>query len=448
MNDRTKDYVFISYSHKDNVDSLLQEFQQQGYNIVYDKAMSYGEEWDLNARRYISSDKCKGVIFLISENFMLSKPVLTEVEYVGRFRKNSFCVLLRDLTIPELRHSLYEMLDENQRYIMDSISESFPDEQLYVKKNEIEWSRIKMTFEKWGFFKEEDLPAIQQLKYTSALKGEKTRLENQQRGYYAFDKRAIDLVMSEFCRDDLVVLDLGCSNGSLTISRFAERPRIKKVIGVDYNIKDIEEAKRIAAPYGDKFSFYCLDLEHPGVIDTLLEILRKSNVDRADIVFSALVIHHLKSPTKLLLRLYDIMSEDGKIILRGSDDGGKLCYPKTELLQEILRRYGKIITSSDRSNGRKLYSQLFSTGYVNIRMLYSVVDTCEKDRRSRQRLFEVGFSFRLNQLDELLAKNPNNEELKKERDWFAKALAEFQETFVDRSFWYANTSYIAIASVK
>ena len=106
MNDRTKDHVFLSYSHKDDISGILEEFRRRGYNVVYDDAMSYGEEWDLNARRYIGSDKCKGVVFLVSENFLVSKSVLTETEYAARFRKKSFCVLMQGMTVPELRHSL------------------------------------------------------------------------------------------------------------------------------------------------------------------------------------------------------------------------------------------------------------------------------------------------------------------------------------------------------
>lgn len=115
MNDRTKDYVFLSYSHKDDISGILEKFRRRGYNVVYDDAMSYGEEWDLNARRYIGSDKCKGVVFLVSENFLVSKPVLTETEYAARFRKKSFCVLMQGMTVPELRHSLVfdELLKKN-----------------------------------------------------------------------------------------------------------------------------------------------------------------------------------------------------------------------------------------------------------------------------------------------------------------------------------------------
>ena len=106
MNDRTKDYVFFGYSHKDDISGILEEFRRRGYNVVYDVAMSCGEECDLNARRYIGSDKCKGVVFLVSENFLVSKSVLTETEYAARSGKKSFCVPMQGMTVPGLRHSL------------------------------------------------------------------------------------------------------------------------------------------------------------------------------------------------------------------------------------------------------------------------------------------------------------------------------------------------------
>ena len=450
MNDRSKDYVFISYSHANNIDSLIDEFDKKGYNVVYDRAMSYGEEWDLNARRYISSEKCKGVIFILSESSLTSKAVLTEIEHTMRFRKKFFSVMLHNLTRLELYNSICNNLDENKKYILDSIMEYLTNEQLYVQMSNLDWDKINSTFEGWDFKSETngDTENLVLSRYTSERKGEKERLLRQQQGYYNFDMKAINQVLEEFDRDDLCVLDLGCSNGSVAISRFANNPKIKKVIGVDYNSADIEEAKVLAQEYGDKFSFYQVDLEDEKVIPKLNQILKENGVAKVDIVFAALVLHHLKNPKLLLLKLYDIFNDDGKIIVRGSDDGGKLCHPRMDLLTEILDRYSKIVTTSDRSNGRKIYGQLYSTGFVNIKMLYSITDTCEKDRKNKENLFKVGFGFRLNTLDELIALNPNNSHLKSEREWLANALTTFKEVFCDRDFWYCNTSYIAIAGVR
>lgn len=106
MNDRTKDYVFLSYSHKEDAFGIPEKFRRRGYNVLYDGAMSCGEECDLNARRYAGSGKRKGAVFLVSENFLVSKSVLTETEYAARSGKKSFCVPMQGMTVPGLRHSL------------------------------------------------------------------------------------------------------------------------------------------------------------------------------------------------------------------------------------------------------------------------------------------------------------------------------------------------------
>lgn len=448
MNDRSQNYMFVSYSHANDIKRFLLEFEKKGYNLVYDETMSYGEEWDLNARRYIQSEKCKGVIILVSDAALTSKPVLREMEYARQFGKKYIPVMSENLTLNELYNSMVDKLDENRKYILNSMMEFLSSEQLYISINDLKWDRIETAFGKLGFKPTTYNNTFYTKRYTSEIPGEKQRLDRQQMGYYEFDMQVINEVLDTFGRDNLCVLDLGCSDGKLTISRFSQDKRISKVIGVDYNEKDIMEAKRNAQEYGDKFKFYVVDLDSPNVIFQLAEILRENSIPKIDIVFSALVLHHLKAPKILLLKLYEIFSEDGKIILRGSDDGGKLCYPQSDLLDEIMQRYSKLITASDRSNGRKLYGQLYNTGYTGIKMYYSVSDTCERDRKSRDNMFKIGFGFRLNQLDNLIALNPDNEYLKNERIWLENALNKFREVFYERDFWYCVTSYIAVAGVK
>ena len=165
-------------------------------------------------------------------------------------------------------------------------------------------TKIETTFKSWGIVSNLTANAdnIISSRYTSEINGEKERLQRQQRGYYEFDIRAINQVMNDFDRDDLCVLDLGCSDGSLTISRFADNPKIKKIIGVDYNPKDIERAKSLSAEYGDKFRFYQADLEDSDIIYKLNNILQENGIDKVDIVFAALILHHLKNPKLLLLK--------------------------------------------------------------------------------------------------------------------------------------------------
>lgn len=446
MNDRTQDYVFVSYSHKDDIQPLLQAFDQHRYNLVFDKVMSYGEEWDLNVRRYIQSPKCKGVLSLLSRYSLYSKPVLKETEYAQRFKKNIFAVLLENEPLTETYTHLSPTLNENDQYVLDEMMESFPPEQLYTYANNIDWDQLQQTFTKWGIepAPEDRYSQIAQVNYSSDISGEEKRLSRQQESYFDLDMRAINGALDKLGKDGVTVLDIGCGNGDTTISRFGNDPRIAKVIGVDYHSRSIEEARRKATAYGDRFAFYEVDLNADDAIDRIRSAMAEQSVEKIDLVFAALVLHHLKNPQQLLLKLYDIFDERGKIIVRGSDDGGKLCYPHSALLTEILDRYGRLIHNSDRENGRKLYSQLYQTGYINTRMMYVVSDTTDADK---EMLYNLAFGFRLNRIDALVEKNPDNAFLLQERTWMADALARFKKAFFRQDFWYSVTTYIATAEV-
>ena len=446
MNDRTQDYVFVSYSHKDDILPILQAFEQRRYNLVYDEAMSYGEEWDLKARRYIQNPKCKGVLSLLSRYSLYSKPVLKETEYAERFKKNRFAILLENQPLSATYAQLSPTLNEDQQYVLDEMMESFPPEQLYTYANGIQWDKVAQTFSTWGFAPaaEDRYGQLTQVSYSADIVGEDKRLNRQQESYYDLDMQAIGRMLDKLGKKNVVVLDIGCGNGDTTLSRFGDDPRIGKVIGVDYHPRSIEEARRKAAPYGDRFAFYEVDLNSEDAIDRIRTIMAEQDVAKIDLIFAALVLHHLENPQLLLLKLYDIFDERGKIVVRGSDDGGKLCYPHSELLTEILDRYGRLATTSDRENGRKIYGQLYHAGYINPQMQYVVSDTTDADK---DMLFQLAFGFRLNRIDALVEKNPGNAFLLQERAWMADALSRFKEAFFRQDFWYCVTTYIATAEV-
>ena len=408
-----------------------------------------GEVWDMKVRRYINSVKCKGVICVLSRASLSSRSVLKEMDYVKLFGRKSAAISLENANASEI----CEMLNsEEDREIASAIAEEFPPEKIFIRIDDLKNDKAKKlenTLADWGVYQEEkrvgpDFTPID--RYTSDLAGENERLRRQQQGYSEFDTKAIDEVTEGFGRKGLVVLDLGCSNGELTASRFGD-DRFSMVIGIDYNAKDVERAN--AAGYGDKFHFFHMDIESDDFLPQLTREMAALGADKADVVFMALTLHHLKDPTKLLFRLYDVFGEDGKIVIRGSDDGGKLCYPESELMSEFFMRYDKLVKSvTDRFNGRKLYKQLSDAGYLNICMMYNVTDTCEKNRSEKVDYYNIGFRFREVRLLEMLEKNPNNEEIRKEVEWQINALARIKELFGRRDFWYCNVSYIAIASVR
>lgn len=266
-------------------------------------------------------------------------------------------------------------------------------------------------------------------RYSPLDKGERERLARQAHGYFRFDEAAIDEATEG--KDGLTVLDMGCANGALTRSRFFDG-KFYKVVGVDIDKTAIGEAQA-----DDKFRFYALDLEGD-FVQQFKQILCDNGVEKFDLIFGALVVHHLSDPQKVLGKLRQFIKRDGKIILRSSDDGGKICHPYGELLQEILLRYGALVPC-DRFSGRKLFSMLSGAGYKDVKLRYHVSDTCKKGKESRQNIFNIGFGYRLNALQKM-SPSPDIE-------WLIEAINKLKAAFESPDFWYSNTSYIAIAGV-
>lgn len=446
MNDRANDYVFISYSHADNIEKYLDYFDHLNFNVVYDETLSFGEEWDLNVRRFINNNCCKGVICLLSRSSIKSRAVLQELDYTRIYNKPCFAISLENASIDEILSSIENSDDLT---VANFIAEYFPPKKLFLKANELEdrASQVTNTFSEWGLFPTEPSGPTDIERYSSNQEGEKERLDTQQQGYVDLDMEVLTESLQSFERNNLVIVDLGCSSGDVTYSRFSKFDNVSKVIGIDYNPNDIADANE---KYGnEKFSFFVMDLDDENIIPDIQKLLEEMDVEKIDLVFSALTLHHLKNPSLLLLKLYEILSDDGILVIRGADDGSKMCHPGGELMSEFLLRYNKLINSvSDRYFGRKMFKLLYDAGYVNIRMRYSVSDTCEKSRLQKELMYKVGFSYRVKRLDELEKRNLNNQKLLKEIAWQKDALGKIKALFSQRDFWYSNTTYIAIARVQ
>ena len=112
-----ENYYFVSYSHKDYKkvmrDILL--LQEEGINIWYDSDIHIGENWEELAEMYISKFQCKGIIFYLSENSILSKACNKEVKYVLENNKQFFSI-----NIPLDDGTIYQSGLDRGRTLFDS----------------------------------------------------------------------------------------------------------------------------------------------------------------------------------------------------------------------------------------------------------------------------------------------------------------------------------------
>lgn len=93
-----KEYYFVSYSHKDYklVYESLYRLQsgEKRLNLWYDHNLTPGRDWEIEARRYIYDFNCKGVIFFVSENAVLSQSIHKEIEFVKNSGKSYLSINL------------------------------------------------------------------------------------------------------------------------------------------------------------------------------------------------------------------------------------------------------------------------------------------------------------------------------------------------------------------
>lgn len=281
--------------------------------------------------------------------------------------------------------------------------------------------------------------------YSSSYATENKRLKIQSNIFRDLDLRAFREVLDPYeATSDLMGLDLGCASGHITNDRFGTYlDRFRHVVGIDINGVKIEEANN--GEYGSKFSFHELDVESSNFEDDIEAVLQQHGEEQFDIIFSALTLHHLANPQKALFKLRKLLKKGGYILLRGSDDGTKIAYPDEQnLVATLIRMTQDIQGASDRENGRKLYSQLWESGFRDIRVLHQVNDTAGRSPEEREALFQQSFSYRKNNFKKRLEQHPNDPQFREEYEWVRDALEELEMKFANEGFYYMELATIAI----
>ena len=230
----------------------------------------------------------------------------------------------------------------------------------------------------------------------------------------------------------------------MTFDRFGGKAdREIHLLGIDRSAACIEKAKaNNREPY---FSFDTADMEAPDFEGRMEALMQDAGIPAFDIIFSSLVIHHLKDPVSALRRLRKFLRRGGYIIVRGSDDGSVLAYGDDGLVQKIIDKHLSTPGISDRHNGRKLYRQLYSSGYKQIRAFPFVKDLTGKSFDERMDIFDERFAYRINYVQNLLAKDPDSLTLVNEVRWMEYALKKLEDLFGDESFWYQEVDFVYVA---
>ena len=250
------------------------------------------------------------------------------------------------------------------------------------------------------------------------VKQDRKRLRIQAKALEKFDIMHIEKVMKELQSENrqIKILDIGCSDGYLTVSRFEKYNNIS-VLGVDISKEQIKIANNENA--NKKFTFKIID-----VTENLDEL-----DNNFDLIFSAYTMHHLKNSDIIISKLWDILNPNGVMMIRSPDDGLKVNFPLDSDLEFLIKITDKIAGSSDRIHGRKLYTflQRCQPKPKKIELKYFIDDTSNLNAEKREDYFEHYYGYRDKYAKQIAEKTKNPDDIK-----LAKKLSEILEKQRDR----------------
>ena len=274
---------------------------------------------------------------------------------------------------------------------------------------------------------------------------EKERLTSQAKLVEDNDVRILSELLSDSTKNQINVLDLGCANGYLTNSIFSNfDDTIINVVGVDYQESCIKDAKDTIN--NSKYTFVQLDLEGSDWTERLEETMRELNISKFDVIFSALMFHHLQHPEKVLKKIRKYLSDSGFLYIRTCDDDEIEAYPdENGLVKNTLLSTYQVSGMSDRIHGKKLYGQLYRSGYRDIQIKSYYVTTAQMNVEERLRLFFDIFYWRKNRLKKQLNMDPANEDYLNEYSLYCERMDEIEDLFYNPDFYFRVAGPIAIA---
>lgn len=233
-------------------------------------------------------------------------------------------------------------------------------------------------------------------------------------------------------RQNIKVLDVGCSNGFKTKMLFDGYDNIEHITGIDIDKKAILEAQNKFKD-NDRYSFE-------------LKSIYDIKDEQYDLINLSYVLQHLENPQEALKLLRSKLTDRGILILKVPDDSFKHCYPDDgDLLHKIfdlyenkIMRNQEITKFTDRYIGKKVSVWLKQNGYKDVKVFYSISDTLNKTLEERLELFNRTIAFRNGEDKQNITEDVKNQ--------MKELLNKFKKKFEDDDFYYSMTILYYIAT--
>ena len=292
----------------------------------------------------------------------------------------------------------------------------------------------------------QDFSQISGSVYSYLSDKEASRLSSQARLVLGNDIDLLRPIIDELSQKNRVnVLDLGCADGYLTVKVFDSfKDKLNLVVGVDHEEACIKTARE---QFGAPYHFDKVELEAESFENNLKSILTDLGIMQVDLVFCSLVLHHLTDPKKTLKKIRRFLRPGGYIYLRSCDDDEIIGYPDEDnLIRSTIQSTYALPGMSDRLHGRKLFGEVYGSGYTNIRVFPYYVSTASMGTDARMQFFFDIFYWRKNRFKYLLDKNPGNQEFLQRYNQYCENYDTIEDRFYDPSFFFKVSGPIVIAT--
>lgn len=430
--------VFISYRRKDGAYPtmfLYHDLIEAGYSVFYDVANIRNGNFPKLIENNIIS--CTDFLLVVTKSTFSDKIfdkddwVHKEIKLAIKLNKNIVPIFVGDAIIPDnlpkdiLKVREYNGVLQIDPQMIHNINKKMFKEYLMSTSRSLDISgkaRLRCSI------------------YDATYGDEFKRLKIQAQNSFSSDMDVLKRYIKVDQRYN--VLDVGCAYGFVGESRFSGKS-FSNIVGIDKNEKCISRAKEMNTD--SRFNYYVTDIESDEFDEKIQAIMCENQIEKFDVIYIALVLHHLKEPLNFLKKVRKLLSKDGIVIVRGSDDGSKLAYNDNGLMKNIIELTLSVPDVSDRYNGRKIFSQLKKSGFADVDVFSYMRDISSLDFEERENLFNESFSYRINYVKREYEADPHSTQKRNNFLDMEELLAKFQERFYDSTFWYCEYDYIAVA---
>ena len=221
---------------------------------------------------------------------------------------------------------------------------------------------------------------------------------------------------------DMVILDIGCSDGFKTVREF-DRDNVKKVLALDYAAEAVAKAKANCG--SEKFCFEMGNVEDADFEGRLIDLMKKHDIEAFDVVHLSLVVLHLKNPVNLFTLLRRYIKKDGRIVIVEADDDKAVLSPD----DYYLRKYNSLLKldpyMGNRECASNMYIWLNKAGYCSIHDTY--VYAQGKDTATKKAMFDIYFSSLPVDFEDLCIDDSSNEDYRMAKDWLDENIDDIYE---------------------